>query len=125
MIVKLLTEHHLEVLSLTGGCRGSSESALVKLLEISCGGSNVSQRTIRSSSAQLVLSHKNVNDLNTCISFYSFKISLESSFEQNVRPISLMLHAKTKGDLPIHSRDKRFLKSFYLPLLYIQSKQQH
>ena len=26
MIVKLLTEHHLECLSLKGGCRGSSES---------------------------------------------------------------------------------------------------
>ena len=30
MIVKLLTERHLEFLSLTGGCTGSSESALVK-----------------------------------------------------------------------------------------------
>ena len=31
MIVKLLTERHLEFLSLTGGCRGSSESRLVKM----------------------------------------------------------------------------------------------
>ena len=31
MIVKLLTEHHLEFLSLKGGCRGSSESTLVKI----------------------------------------------------------------------------------------------
>ena len=31
MIVKLLTEHHLESLSLIGGCRGFSESAHVKL----------------------------------------------------------------------------------------------
>ena len=31
MIVKLLTEYHLEFLSLTGGCRGSSESTLVKM----------------------------------------------------------------------------------------------
>ena len=31
MIVKLLTEHHLEFLSLTGGCRGWSESTLVKM----------------------------------------------------------------------------------------------
>ena len=31
MIVKLLTEHHLEFLSLKGGCRGSSESAHVKM----------------------------------------------------------------------------------------------
>ena len=32
MIVKLLTEHHLEFLSLKGGCRGSFESTLVKML---------------------------------------------------------------------------------------------
>ena len=31
MIVKLLTEHHLEFLSLIGGYRGSSESTLVKM----------------------------------------------------------------------------------------------
>ena len=31
MIVKLLTEHHLEFLSLKGGSRGSSESTLVKM----------------------------------------------------------------------------------------------
>ena len=30
MIVKLLTEHHLEFLSLKGGCRGSSELYLSK-----------------------------------------------------------------------------------------------
>ena len=32
MIVKLLTEHHMEFLSLKGGYRGSSESTLVKML---------------------------------------------------------------------------------------------
>ena len=31
MIVKLLTEHHLEFLSLKGACRGSSESTHVKM----------------------------------------------------------------------------------------------
>ena len=31
MIVKLLTEHHLEFLSLKGGCRGSSESTHIKM----------------------------------------------------------------------------------------------
>ena len=31
MIFKGLTEHHLEFLSLKGGCRGSSESTLVKM----------------------------------------------------------------------------------------------
>ena len=31
MIVKLLAKHHLEFQSLKGGCRGSSESTLVKM----------------------------------------------------------------------------------------------
>ena len=31
MTVKLLTEHHLEFLSLKGGCTDSSESALIKM----------------------------------------------------------------------------------------------
>ena len=31
MIVKLLTEHHLEFQSLKGGCRGSSQSTHVKM----------------------------------------------------------------------------------------------
>ena len=31
MIVKLLTEHHLEFLSLKGGCTGLSEYSLVKI----------------------------------------------------------------------------------------------
>ena len=31
MIVKLLTEHHLEFLSLKGGCRDSSQSSQVKI----------------------------------------------------------------------------------------------
>ena len=31
MIVKLMTDHHLEFLSLKGGCRGSSESTHVKI----------------------------------------------------------------------------------------------
>ena len=31
MTVKLLTEHHLEFLCLTGGCTGWSESTLVKI----------------------------------------------------------------------------------------------
>ena len=31
MLVKLLTEHHLEFVSSKGGCRGSSESTLVKM----------------------------------------------------------------------------------------------
>ena len=35
MIVKLLTEHHLEFLSLKGSCTGSSESTFVKMSNFS------------------------------------------------------------------------------------------
>ena len=31
MSVKLLTEHHMEFLSIKGGCTGSSDSTLVKM----------------------------------------------------------------------------------------------
>ena len=44
MTVKLLTGHHLEFLTLKGGCICSSESTLCQnttLLEITCHGSNV------------------------------------------------------------------------------------
>ena len=50
MSVELLTEHHLEFLSLKGGCTGSSESTLVKMphcLEITCRGSNISKFTFK------------------------------------------------------------------------------
>ena len=68
MIVKLLTEHHLEFLSLKGGCRGSSESTLVKmsnLLEISCHGSNASEGRLYS-----IPVHINVTILSTNSSMY-------------------------------------------------------
>ena len=39
MSVQLLTEHHLEFLSIKGGCTGSSESTLVKMSH--CGKSHV------------------------------------------------------------------------------------
>ena len=43
MTAKLLTEHHLEFLSLKVGCPDSSESTLIQmlLLEITCGGSYI------------------------------------------------------------------------------------
>ena len=40
MTVKLLAEHHLEFLSLTGGFRGSSESIYMSKMQ-QCRGSNV------------------------------------------------------------------------------------
>ena len=56
MSVKLLTEHHLEYLSLKGDCRGSFESTLcqnVKLLEISCRGSYMRQYVLLATSVHL------------------------------------------------------------------------
>ena len=45
MILRLLTEHHLESLSFKGGCTGSSESTLVKIPH--CWKSHVSDVTAR------------------------------------------------------------------------------
>ena len=44
MTFKLLTEHHLEFLSLKGGCTGLSESTLVKMLH--CWKSHVAAQMI-------------------------------------------------------------------------------
>ena len=44
MIVKLLTEHYLELLSLKGDCKGLSESTLVKIPH--CWKSHVSARML-------------------------------------------------------------------------------
>ena len=59
MIVKLLTEHHLEFLS----CRGSSESTLVKLLEITCGGSFYTSRELHKQSRGLCIKRLKKNRL--------------------------------------------------------------
>ena len=56
MGVKLLTEHHLESLSLKGGCTGSSESTLVKISH--CWKSHV---TAHMSSATFVIGVSMVN----------------------------------------------------------------
>ena len=48
MIVKLLTEHHLECLSLKGGCRGSSESTNIN--NVVCATSKASDQPAHTSS---------------------------------------------------------------------------
>ena len=63
MSVKLLTEHDLEFLSLKGNCTGSSEFTLVKMMEITCGGSyqnephheNVGLRGLQSGRYQTIM----------------------------------------------------------------------
>ena len=67
MIVKLPTEHHLKFLSLKGGCRGSSESTLVKISN--CWKSHAA--------AQLF---KNTYKLN-CLHLASYK---DNNYTQNI-----------------------------------------
>ena len=67
MSVKLLTEHHLEFLSLTGGCTGSSESTLVKM-----------PHCLKS----YVTAHFNVMQYSQCI----FRRQKEQKDKDNVSP---------------------------------------
>ena len=53
MIVKLLTERHLEFLSITGGCRGPSESTLVKMSN--CWKSHVAAHIVNASWAMVLI----------------------------------------------------------------------
>ena len=66
MIVKLLTEHHLEFLSLKGGCRGSSESTHVKMSN--CWKSHATTHMIVTASvtSRLVLIKNAINYLSVC-----------------------------------------------------------
>ena len=57
MIVKLLTEHHLELISLKGGCTGVSESTLVKMPH--CWKSHVTAKIIHEQSCKILLDPSN------------------------------------------------------------------
>ena len=81
MIVKLLTEHHLEFLSLKRGCRGSSESTHVKntiLLEITCHGSycSGSHYVRRSSTVWAILSKGFINQYDYSTILYAIGAKL-------------------------------------------------
>ena len=70
MFFKLLTEHRLEFLSYKGGCIGSSESTLVKLLEISCRGSNLISCGTQYHKFVLItdiVDHVNINIIDTVL----------------------------------------------------------
>ena len=53
MSVKLLTEHHVGFLSLIGGCRGSSETTLVKMPH--CWKSHVAAHTLYSMASGIAI----------------------------------------------------------------------
>ena len=69
MSVKLLPEHHLEVLSLKGGCTGASESTLVKmqhLLEITCHGLFLNLQFIQILTLHLHLVQTSLSHFSPC-----------------------------------------------------------
>ena len=70
MSVKLLTEHHLEVLSLKGGCTGSSESTLVKMPH--CWKSHVTAQIYKILLQIQCVDGKNVNPDNMGESFQNY-----------------------------------------------------
>ena len=71
MIVKLLTEYHLEFLSLKGGCTGSSESTLVKMSN--CWKSHALAQIIILRLAQMHI-HSNQYNYRKCITYIYFII---------------------------------------------------
>ena len=75
MIVKLLTEYHLEFLSLKGGCRGSSESTHVKLPH--CWKSHALAQFLIAKKKETACLIKYIN--SSIVSVYSVKRSLFES----------------------------------------------
>ena len=96
MIVKLLTEHHLEFLSLKVGCRGSSESTLVKmsnLLEISCRGSFITETTFNLS--YIVTPHNiklTIDDRQSNAYCISLILKITSCY---IFPKKILVHVRT------------------------------
>ena len=95
MIVKLLTEHHLEFKSLTGGCTGSSESTLVKLLEISCHGS-CGSRAMSFFTACSISLVENQNDLELDFKVFFFvgALYLMNSSDATLASLSVLKYSR-------------------------------
>ena len=68
MIVKLLTEHHLEFLNLEGGCRDSSESTHAKMPH--CWKSHVTAQL-------LLLNYMSSFRLNTLEQYFGLKLYMK------------------------------------------------
>ena len=120
MSVKLLTEHHLEFLSLKGGCTGSSESTLVKIPH--CCKSHVTAHLYTDGFCHLEgynnigLVHytlKGVIDFNFQILLYSILCSWKGFSLQTVQP-NEMLHSA-----PSHWVYTVFKVSIYRFMVYI------
>ena len=78
MVVKLLTEHHLEFLSLKGGCRGLSKSTHVKMPH--CWKSHATAH-VKLASTQELSTCLHIETLHTYTIFHSCKPNLLSSVD--------------------------------------------
>ena len=87
MTVKLLTEHHLEFLSLIGGCTGSSESTLVKIPH--CWKSHVTAQCKHNMDQDLTNDMASDSLLSSLLFHFSF--TLTSSFPDSLFLYSLFL----------------------------------
>ena len=103
MSVKLLTEHHLEFLSLKGGCIGSSESIYVKMPH--CWKSHVAARI---DLAQFTFAHSFTASLK-------LSISRRSQVADMFTPIKSSRHKHTDGGFSSVLRQLCKLKSVIIP----------
>ena len=94
MIVKLLTEHHLEFLSLKGGCTGSSESTHVKMPH--CWKSHATARLILNQSEILVfIAHSQKSPINAYTDRSRGVRALNSDLSLHLHPF--FMYGSTKG----------------------------
>ena len=89
MTVKLLTEHHLEFLSLKGGCTGSSESTLVKMPH--CWKSHVTAQMLFKG-ILLTMDILRANNNKTQLQNFTLFIFLAAVIYDNYHRLSLKTH---------------------------------
>ena len=108
MIVKLLTEHHLEFLNLKGGCTGSSESTHVKMPH--CWKSHATALLLNS------FQSSPAHVLNLANRFHLYALCRQYFFLIIRNPYSLDLCLQ---DLKLYSQhtDKMFCLRMYLSVL--------
>ena len=113
MNIKLLTEHHLEFLSLTGGCSGLSESTLVKMPH--CWKPLVSRLIFRGSNSLTYL----FQNLNEFILRSEEVFSLFPTIHCNCSLVSQLLmhlcslYSKTCLKWPLQNRHNNSLKAMW------------
>ena len=88
MTVKLLTERHLEFLSLKGGCTGSSESTFVKMSN--CWKSHALDHLQYRPSQSLNLLYNSVNNIEYLYDIFKNTLSFLNSQDNSYKKINLL-----------------------------------